>query len=223
MSSTLSASLLVVLWLVLVLAPGWSYLQPMYDPPTDPLVTAATELRRTTPPGAHVVYLGEDWNPTTEYYADRPGLMLPTKLLAMPALLERLPHEDYRYVFSFAPDTDALGVLSQWKWVGVVGPRTYVVGSRRSDVANAPVYASTTPTPTHESRADVTTLDCRGKGLAVPASTPITITAAPSDQLRIRLARDLAPLPRVGTIYSTTGTSLSCSGASSIGVSVDSQ
>ena len=214
----LLVSLLVVLWLVVVLAPGWSYVRPMYDPPNDPLVTAAAELRRTTPPGAAVVYLGEDWNPTTPYYADRGGLMLPTKLLAMPALLERLPHQGYRYVFSFAPDTDALSVLSQWKWVGVVGPRTYVVGAHESDVANASVYASTAPGS--ENPTVGTRIECDGEGLTIPASTPVGVTADASERLRLRLGHDLAPLPRVGTIYTASDATLSCDGASSIGVTV---
>ena len=197
---------LVLLWLVLVLAAGWGYLRPMYDPTTDPLVTAAVELQRSTPPGAPVVYLGEDWNPTTPYYADRPGLMLPPKLLANQQLLDGLPRQGYRYVFSFNPDTDPIQVLSKWPWVGVVGPRTYVVGTRRADVDHAPVFASTAP------NTSASTLTCSGS------------RGAHGARIRVRDGRDrLAPLPRVGTLYVPSGAPVSCTGARSIGVSVDSE
>jgi len=223
-SPALCAAVLVAVWVFWVVAPAWSYVLPMYDPPADPYVAAATELRRTTPVGAPVVYLGEDWNPTTPYYADRPGLMLPPALVADPEVLDRMPRQGYRYVFSFAPDTDPIEVLSRWRWVGIVGPRTYLVGSRRADVASAPVFASTAPISSIDDSA-LTTVDCGASHLAVSdsgAPTRVVVSADRSHRLRIRVRDGLAPLPRVGAIYLRSG-ALSCTGATSIGVSVDSQ
>ena len=59
------------------------------------------EVQRTTSRGAPVVYMGEDWNPTTPYYADRPGFMLTSKIVSH-EVVDRLPRDGYRYVFSFA-------------------------------------------------------------------------------------------------------------------------
>jgi hypothetical protein len=183
----------------------------------DGFADAAVELARDTPPGAPVVYLGEDWNPTTEYYANRPGMMLPTALL-VPKIIDGLPHQGYRYVFSLAPEVDPIHILSKWPWVGIVGPRTYEVGQHRSDVSNAPVYASTA-----RGAADpgATTLTCGDARLPVPLQgslTTLRISSKGTDALRIWARDDLAPLPAVGTIYLGSAGDLRCTGEPSIGV-----
>jgi hypothetical protein len=221
-SPSLYAAVLIAVWVACVVAPAWNYVQPMYDAPADPLVAAAFELRRTTPSDALVVYLGEDWNPTTPYYADRPGLMLAPKLLGEAEILDRLSRQGYHYVFSFAPDTDPIQVLSKWRWVGIVGPRTYVVGSRRADVASAPVFATTAPTA-KIGDGPLTTVDCGGADLTIPDSgtaTRIAVSAGRSDRLRIHVRDGLAPLPRVGAIYLRSGGDVSCQGAAAIHVIV---
>jgi Dolichyl-phosphate-mannose-protein mannosyltransferase len=212
------AFVLVVAWLVWVIWPSAGYVDRMYHPGADPYEAVAAEVQQTTPPGAPVVYLGEDWNPTTPYYAGRPGLMLAPKIL-VPEVIDKLPQQGYRYVFSFAPTVDPIQILEQWPWVGVVGPRTYVVGSRREDVDHAPVYASTAssvaPIP------GATTLACDDSRRPVPligSSTRLQIASATSDALRIWVRDDLAPLPRVGAIYLQSNGELHCTGTSSIEV-----
>ena len=91
--------------------------------------------------------------------------MLAPKIL-VPEVLDRLPHDGYRYVFSFAPTVDPIQILSKWAWVGVVGPRTYVVGARRGSVSSAPVFASTHTSGT--SAAPPTSLRCDGSYVPVP-------------------------------------------------------
>jgi hypothetical protein len=218
-SSAAYAVVLVVVWIFWVIAPAWSYIEWVYKPPFDDFVYAASELRHATPDGAPVVYLGAEWNPTIVYYSRHPGLMLDPAIVDEPRILNRLPREPYRYVFSFTPDKDPIQLLSQWKWVGVIGPRTYIVGDRRGDVDNAPVFASTSPTRARAPSA-VADLACGSSRLTI-AARRVHVTSDPSDRLRLRVGRDLAPLPRVGTIYVRSGGRLSCRGASSIGVSVD--
>jgi hypothetical protein len=208
---------LVLVWTFVVIAPSWAYIRPVYDPPIDPFVAAVPEVQRTVPAGSLVVYLGADWNPTTPYYADRPGIMVGPTLRSEPAFVEQLPHLGARYVFSFSPDIDALHLLSRWPWVGVVGPRTYIVGSHRADVDDAPVYASTARVAADHSSSE--TITC---GAASDASSHDLIDAPPT-ALRIRVHRDLAPLPRVGVLYVRPGDTVSCSGARSARVSVDPQ
>jgi hypothetical protein len=147
--------------------------------------------------------------------------MVSPSLLGDRALLARLPHEGYHYVSSITPDDDPIELLSMWRWVGVLGPRTYIVGSRRADVERAPVFASTAPTAGH-GHASATTLVCDTSHLAIPDSgttTRISVLARRSDGLRIRVRQGLAPLPRVGAIY-VRAADLACNGTASIGLTV---
>ena len=99
------------------------------------------------------------------------------------------------------PYADPIHVLSAWKWIGVLGPRTYVVGQHREDVDHTPVYASTAPTGSTEGTR--TAIPCDGERVAIPGSgSPTTISAPRNDDLRILVGRNLAPFPRVATLYS---------------------
>jgi hypothetical protein len=132
--------------------------------------------------------------------------------------VDKLSRDDhYRYFFSFNPYADPIHVLSAWKWIGVLGPRTYVVGQRREDVDHAPVYASTAPTGSAEGTR--TAIPCDGERVAIPGSgSPTTISAARNDDLRILVGRNLAPFPRVATIYSRETSSVGCGGIPAIAV-----
>jgi hypothetical protein len=144
--------------------------------------------------------------------------MLAPKIL-VPQIIDRLPGEGYRYVFSLRPTLDPIQILSKWPWVGVVGARTYVVGMTRSDVSFAPVFASTAAS-TH-STGSSPMLPCNGTQVSVPLVSPLTaldVTSAPSDNLRIWLRDDLAPLPRVDAIFSRLNSVVHCVGADSISI-----
>jgi hypothetical protein len=163
-----------------------------------------------------VVYLGEEWNPTTPYYADRPGFML-TSQIADRATVERLAgDDDYRYVFSFNPYADPIHFLDAWPWVGVIGPRTYVVGQQREDVDDAPVFASTR---TSDARGETSALQCDGRRVAIAGGDLPTVISTPdAEDVRIIVGHELAPLPRVGTIYSRDDSTLECSGVRAVEV-----
>jgi hypothetical protein len=132
--------------------------------------------------------------------------------------VDKLSRDDhYRYFFSFNPDVDPIHVLSAWAWIGVLGPRTYVVGQRREDVEHAPVFASTESTSgTGGTR---TAVPCDGERVAVPGDlAPTTISSSRSDELRIVVGKNLAPFPRVATIYSREKSAVACSGVPAIAV-----
>ncbi len=216
-SALVCALVLATLWLGWVVWPESDYFGKMNGPVADPYAGAATELAAVTDPSKLVVYMGEEWNPTTPYYADRPGFMLTSQIVSQ-SLVDKLSRDDhYRYFFSFNPYADPIHVLSAWKWIGVLGPRTYVVGQHREDVDHAPVYASTAPTGSAEGTR--TAIPCDGERVAIPGSgSPTTISAARNDDLRILVGRNLAPFPRVATIYSRETSSVGCGGIPAIAV-----
>jgi len=143
--------------------------------------------------------------------------MLTSRIVSQQLVDELSRDDQYRYVFSFNPYADPIHLLSAWKWLGMIGPRTYVVGQRREDVDNAPVFASTASSTA--SGGTRTALPCNGQRVAVPGGeAPTVVSARHSGALRILVRADLAPLPRVGTIYSHKATKISCNGRRAIAV-----
>ena len=196
------AAVLVVAWLAWTIWPETGYVDPIYHRVTNPYVTVAGEVTGVTPAGAPLVVLGADWDPTLAYYSGRPTFML-TSHIATPEIIDRLPHEGYRYVVSMDSTNDPVQILSKWPWVGVLSAHVYVVGNHRSDVSDAPVYSSTAIV-TPPAGAAPTTLACDAPGLALPAAGAQSelIVPADSEQVRISTRGDLAWLPPVGVIYS---------------------
>jgi hypothetical protein len=213
------AVLMAAVWLGWVVWPESDYFDRMNEPVADSYALAAGEVQRVTDPSELVVYLGEEWNPTTPYYADRPGFML-TSQIADRATVERLARDDdYRYVFSFNPYADPIHFLDAWPWVGVIGPRTYVVGQQREDVDDAPVFASTRASAASGATGGGTALPCDGQRVAIAGGgAPIGVSAPDSEDVRIIVGHEFAPLPRVGTVYSRDDSTLECSGVRAVEV-----
>ena len=213
-SGLLVAGVLVVAWFGWLLWPASSYVDRMYHPVADPYVEAASEVSGLTPSGAPIVVLGEAWNPTMPYYAGRSAFMY-TKQIGDPSVLDRLPSEGYHYVFSFDPLDDPLHILDRWAWIGVLGARTYVVGSRREDVEGASVVASSAPVTLPAATAvrlpcDATT------SISLPAAGADIEVAPASRKARIWVRNDRAPLPAVGKITTDSAGVLRCAGVKSI-------
>jgi hypothetical protein len=138
---------------------------------------------------------------------------------AIPEIVDRLPREGYRYVVAMDSSVDPIQILRKWPWVGVLSSHVYVVGTRRADVSDAPVFASTASvTPA----GATTKMACDAPGVALPAGGSQTIVVVPgdSDQVRVSARADLAWLPPVGVIYARGAGELRCHGAASIGAVV---
>jgi hypothetical protein len=212
----LLAGALLLAWWAWLIWPASSYIDRMYGPVADPYVDAASEVTGLTPSGAPVVVLGEEWNPTMPYYAGRSAFMY-TRRIGDPSVLDRLPGDGYRYLFSFDPLRDPLHVLDRWPWIGVLGARTYVMGSRRADVQDASIVASTAPVSLPEG---ATVLRCDGPSIPIPEGGA-DIEVGPSPRAtRIWVRNDRAPLPPVGSISTDAAGVLRCSGTTSIDVVV---
>ncbi len=214
----LLAGLLLVAWFGWVLWPAASYVDRMYHPVADPYVEAASEVTGLTPSGAPIVVLGEAWNPTMPYYAGRSAFMY-TPQIGDPTVLDRLPREGYHYVFSFDPLDDPLHVLDRWPWIGVLGARTYVVGSRREEVAGASIVASST-TGALPSDTEVTLTCDATTSIPLPAAGADIDVAPSTRKARIWVRNDRAPLPSVGHITTDSAGVLRCAGVKSIRVVV---
>lgn len=144
---------MVVMWTLTADYWGLAY-REKYD--TELVLPRARELAALMRPDDLVVMVGRGFNPDVLYYARRRGLLLmfpdPSKITGSDdprvagnttaAVLRALPQGPYRIFFSFDPAHDAIDVQRWWRWNGVIGAYTYVVGGSPSELRRAPAVAS---------------------------------------------------------------------------------
>ena len=94
------------------------------------LLTMARELQQLTKTDDLVAVVGLDWSPALLFYAHRRGHMV---VPANESFAYDLIHNDgYRYLFASSPGDTDLTKLSQWRWLGSLGPHTYALADTRS-------------------------------------------------------------------------------------------
>jgi len=134
----------VVMWTMTADYWGLAY-RPRYD--SELVLPRARELAALTRPDDLVVMVGRGFDPDVLYYARRRGLQLvipnpPLGGNTTTAVFRALPSRPYRVFFSFDPAHDAIDVQRWWRWSGVIGTYTYLVGASPSDLRRAPAVAS---------------------------------------------------------------------------------
>ncbi len=139
-----AAAGMVVMWTMTADYWGLAY-RGTYD--SELVLPRARELAALTRPDDFVVMVGRGFDPDVLYYARRRGLQLtfpnpPLGGNATAAVFRALPQGPYRIFFSFDPARDAIDVQRWWRWNGVIGAYTYVVGASPSDLRRAPAVAS---------------------------------------------------------------------------------
>lgn len=237
------------------------YVRPIYQPVSDEsgVLPMSAELARLSLPGDLVLVLGRDWSPSVHYYARRTGLAMPPELLPTtagldagftasgdpeteppdwwaPTWLDRQAaqtqaSENYRVMISDDPSVDPIWLADRWPWMGVLGPRTYVLGNIAAELRGAPLVATAeTVAMAPAGRALLAgplTLVCSPDvSLDVPSGVDGTwLSLAPSADrgARIRVVDGLAPiLVQRRVVVSATAAPggstlhLSCAGTPSI-------
>jgi len=182
----------------------------------------ARELEQHTDPSDLVVTIGDDWLPTTLYYAHRRGL----------AALSRLTSADlagqasmYRAASIRATNDASLELLNAWPWVAPVGEHTYRLGQTQGDLPSGAVrWTPSTAGFTDLPDANVRTIQCAGAAVQAEleggaAATAIAIRTSAAPGGRVWVGHGLAPLP-VGGVIVAPGSSaaIGCSGVASISV-----
>jgi 4-amino-4-deoxy-L-arabinose transferase-like glycosyltransferase len=201
----------------------------------------AHELGALTRPDDLVVMVGqpEDFDPDVLYYARRRGLLLvpaTTSHLAgnmTPEVYRSLPSSPYRIFFSFDPTHDPIGLQRLWRWSGVLGLGTYIVGPSPADLRGAPIVATddqgafdTAARGARSLLAKPLTVPCDGIGATLArgsSGTWLRLSSSDPDAVRIRLDTSLGPMPtrpvvvlgpEVAPIATTFA--ITCNGAQSI-------
>jgi hypothetical protein len=135
---------MVVMWTTTADYWGLAY-RGQYD--SELVLPRARELAALTRPDDLVVMVGRGLDPDVLYYARRRGLLLvfpnpPLGGNTTTAVFRALPSGPYGIFFSFDPARDAIDLQRSWRWNGVIGTYTYVVGASPSDLRRAPAVAS---------------------------------------------------------------------------------
>ncbi|HEX4578582.1 MAG TPA: glycosyltransferase family 39 protein [Candidatus Dormibacteraeota bacterium] len=181
------------LWVGFTLFTVRGYLTPMYQGEVvDPqaVLPAAAELRATTRPGDLVVFVGLEWSSAVPYYSRRQGMMLPPPLVA-PALLDSLPAQGYRYLFSPWGTHDSISpvarqVIAGWEWFGRSSQHVFVLGNAYKDVGTPVAASRDLAAPpagaTALSSAGPRTIPCNGSSasISVPAAMSGWLQFAPT-------------------------------------------
>lgn len=196
----------------------------------------ARELATLSQPSDLVVVAGRDWSPDILYHSRRTGLMMAPNVGT--GVIEGLPAQGYRILVSWSPDRDAIGVLRNWPWTGVLGPRTYVMGHSPAGLRGARLVASDDLSAFATARArgrrlltEPVVIPCgRDDGRELPRGTTGTWLRLRTDtverQARVYVTRELGPVPIRAVIalkpdaaLSDPGPlTLSCSGVRSVTV-----
>jgi Dolichyl-phosphate-mannose-protein mannosyltransferase len=227
------------------------YVVPIYQPLTDPfnVISTAEELTALSRPDDLVLVLGFEWAPSVHYYARRTGLAMPREFLphppgdpgdwrsewSWPAWVDRAGAQakatrDYPIMISGDPMIDPIWLGGKWPWMGVLGPRTYVLGNEAGELRGATLMATDDTTAAAGGRQLIEspiTLGCLpGVVVDVPAGTEgtwIVESATTPPEARIRVTPELAPILAKHLIVASveaappgTVLHLSCSGAESI-------
>ena len=141
-----------------------------------------------------------------------------TSHIVTPEIIDRLPHEGYRYVVSIESSSDPVQILAKWPWVGVLSSHVTSWGTAVPMSSDAPVFTSDRERSPHTDATATTTLACDAPGLALPAGGSQTGWSCRATPIRSgsRRCRSRVPLPPVGVIYSRGAGELRCQGAASI-------
>lgn len=185
-----------------VAAPYWTR---MFGAPADPFndLPVAAELAAVSRDDELVLVVGRDWSPVPFYYSRRRGLALSSYVLGTKTALN-LPGQGYRVLASYDPTMDPLWVLREWRWVGVAGPHTYLLGDDLESVSQASLIGSSAAPPpgpgkTRSLLNDPRSISCDGKAALelgdVAGRLVLSFRPDVNDQPRIILADGLAPLP----------------------------
>jgi hypothetical protein len=179
----------IAVWLGITIYSAGHYLAPMYHE-ADPaqILPAAKELDAGTGPGDLIIFDGLDWSPAVPYYARRAGMMLPQPIVTR-QLLDSLPSQGYRYLFTVTPQPGAFRdysreVLNRWTWFDEVSPQLFRLGSSYASVSGGALAASSVPLAPTESSVSLLTapkaLPCGGlvTYLDVPPGAPVTLEFA---------------------------------------------
>lgn len=173
-------------WLGVTLYSTRAYLAPIYGPASDPaqVLPAAKEIDAGTRPNDLIVFDGLDWSPAVPYYARRTGMMLPLEIIT-PQLLDSLPEQGYRYLFTVTSQPSVFSntahqVLKRWAWFGEVSPQLFHVGQTYSSVSGADVAASDAPVAPPSGSATLlpapTRVVCGGARTTVELAPGTTVT-----------------------------------------------
>jgi hypothetical protein len=218
--------------LVLLLSPLWfarDYWQDARTTERSPeTLTLAAEVAARTNPDDRVLVLGLDWNPAVLYYARRRGLMVVER--NADASYDLAYEAGYRHVAVRRPDEEDLAPLARWRWIGAVGPHTYVVSDSAREIEAADLRATDGASAARRGtllRGDVN-VDC-GAPVRLPAGasgTWLLARGGPARAARIAASRSLAPVPLRHATYvasrlSTGGAlTISCAGTDAIELDV---
>ena len=166
----------------------------------------ASEIDAHTASGDLVGTVGLDWSPAVLYYAHRRGNMVTAH--ARDAGFDAIHDDGYRYLLVAEPQTEDLGFMGRWQWVGALAPHLYGLADVASQVPPSELLA-TDPGPdlahTLEGAAPVPgtpgTLKC-GAGTRIRAGRSGTwllfAGAAPGARVSVD---DLAPVPARRAIF----------------------
>jgi hypothetical protein len=202
--------------------PFWSVAYRGADADNYGFLGIAHELEQHTDPSELAVTIGDDWLPTTLYYAHRRGL----------APLSRLTTVDlagqasiYMAASIRATNDASLELLTAWPWVAPVGEHTYRLGQTESDLPNDAVrWTRSSAGFASAPGENALTIQCAGAAVQTElqggsAGTAIAIRPDTSPNGRVWVGQGLAPLP-VGGVIVAPGASatIGCSGVSSVSV-----
>lgn len=185
-----------------VAAPYWTR---MFGPPADPFndLPVAAELAVVSRDDDLVLVVGRDWSPVPFYYSRRRGLALSSYVLGTKTALN-LPGQGYRVLASYDPTTDPLWVLREWRWVGVAGPHTYLLGDDPESVSQASLIGSSEAPLSGAGKTRSLfdaprSISCDGSAALelgdLTGRLVLSFMPDANDQPRIILAAGLAPLP----------------------------
>jgi hypothetical protein len=165
----------------------------------------ARELAASSQPGDLVVVAGRDWSSDILYHSRRTGLMMAPNV--DPGVIARLPTQGYRIFASWDPERDAISVLRNWPWTGVLGPRTYVMGQTLHELRGARLVAGddlnafkTARAHGRALRTEPVVVPCgKDAGQEIPTGASGTWlrlrTDAVERETRVYIARGLGPVP----------------------------
>jgi hypothetical protein len=109
-------------WGTLELGRGyWLRIHGGYDDPQ--VMPLASEIAAHTATDDLVGTVGLDWSPAVLYYARRRGNMVTAH--ARDAGLDAIHDDGYRYLLVADPQSEDLGFMDRWGWVGALGPHLY--------------------------------------------------------------------------------------------------
>lgn len=235
------------------------YVTPIYRSDSDPMAVLpmAQELASLSHPNDQVLVLGREWSPSVHYYARRTGFAVPWELMPpgigpagesgaapdwwTPTWVDRLAAQakaarDYPIMIATDPTIDPIWLVARWPWMGVLGPRTYVVGDRADQLRGAGLVATDTLPGTgtgpgagegSQLLGGPVVLRCDPDvALDVPPGvqgTWITLEGGAPREARIRVSPTLAPILARRTVVASVAVAppgehlkLSCTGADSL-------